>query len=210
MQRSGERKEVAGMGRLKRDKSVEAAIARFNKQVGKFLDKRPEDAEAEAVCKAAGGVIEKLERFIAWQQAVIEQKERQAGERSQKGASARFETADEFQKAVDAYFNECDMEGKLYSEVGMAVSLGVTLSCLDQWWRGTKCPYLQEPVRMAYLRIAEQICTDSRYNERQMVSYRIFLLKQEKLCGYQDKVEAKSDLNVSVKMGQNMEESDFA
>ena len=198
------------MGRLSRDKSVEAAIARFEKQAGKFLSKRPEDKAAEDLCNLARKVMEQMERFIAWQQKVIEQKERQAGERSQNGSLARFETADEFQKAVDAYFHECDTEGKLYSEVGMAVSLGVTMGCLDQWWRGLKCPYLQEPVRMAYLRIAEQICTDPRYNERQMVSYRIFLLKQEKLCGYQDKVESRSDLNVNVKMGKNMEDSDFA
>ena len=50
----------------------------------------------------------------------------------------------------------------------------------------------------------------NRYSDRQMVSYRIFLLKQEKFGGYQDKIEAKSDLNVNVKMGKNMEESDFA
>ena len=210
MQRSGARKEVAGMGRLSRDKSVEAAIARFEKQAKKFLAKRPEDREAEGICNLARKTMEQMERFIAWQQKVIEQKERQAGERAQNGPQARFETADEFQKAVDAYFNECDSDGKLYSEVGMAVALGVTLSSLDQWWRGLKCPYLQEPVRMAYLRIAEQVATDPRYNDRQMVSYRIFLMKQEKLCGYQDKIESKSDLNVNVKMGQNMEESDFA
>ena len=62
----------------------------------------------------------------------------------------------------------------------------------------------------AYTRIAEQIASDPRYSDRQMVSYRIFLLKQEKFGGYQDKIEAKSDLNVNVKMGKNMEESDFA
>ena len=43
-----------------------------------------------------------------------------------------------------------------------------------------------------------------------MVSYRIFLLKQEKLCGYQDKIEAKNNLNINLKMGKNMEESDLA
>ena len=48
------------------------------------------------------------------------------------------------------------------------------------------------------------------YKTSLIVSYRIFLLKQEKFGGYQDKIEAKSDLNVNVKMGKNMEESDFA
>lgn len=126
------------------------------------------------------------------------------------GAPPKFKTAEELQEKLDAYFADCDEQRKLYSEVGMALFLKVSLITLDQWWRGTRCPYLQETIRMAYTRIAEQIATDPRYNERQMVSYRIFLLKQEKFGGYQDRVEAKNDLTVNVKMGANMEESDFA
>lgn len=30
-----------------------------------------------------------------------------------------------------------------------------------------------------------------------------------RLGGYQDKVESKSDISVNVKMGENMDESDF-
>ena len=131
-------------------------------------------------------------------------------EKKRVGAPPKYATPEALQEKLYAYFRDCDEQGKLYSEVGMALSLGVTLPCLDHWWRGDRCPELQDTIRMAYTRIAEQIATDPRYNERQMVSYRIFLLKQEKFGGYQDRVEAKNDLTVNVKMGSNMEESDFA
>ena len=124
--------------------------------------------------------------------------------------AAKFKTAEELQERLERYFSQCDEEGKLYTEAGMAVFLGTAVSTLDDWWRGRRSEHLQETIRMAYTRIAEQIASDPRYSDRQMVSYRIFLLKQEKFGGYQDKIEAKSDLNVNVKMGKNMEESDFA
>ena len=91
----------------------------------------------------------------------------------------------------------------------MALSLGVSLAALNDWWSGRRCEDLQDTTRMAYLRIAEQICTDERYNEKGMVSLKIFLLKQEKYGGYQDRIEAKNDLTVKVQMGANMEDSDF-
>ena len=124
--------------------------------------------------------------------------------------AAKFKTAEELQERLEWYFSQCDEEGKLYTEAGMAVFLGTAVSTLDDWWRGRRSEHLQETIRMAYTRIAEQIASGPRYSDRQMVSYRIFQLKQEKFGGYQDKIEAKSDLNVNVKMGKNMEESDFA
>ena len=124
--------------------------------------------------------------------------------------AAKFKTAEELQERLDRYFSQCDEEGKLYTEPGMAVFLGTALSTLDDWWRGRRSEHLQETIQMAYTRIAEQIASDPRYSDRQMVSYRIFLLKQEKLCGYQDMIEAKNNLNINLKMGKNMEESDLA
>lgn len=128
-----------------------------------------------------------------------------AGPESQR----KFKDARALQENLTDYFDDCDESGRLYSEQGMALYLGVSLSCLDQWWKGTKCPDLQETIRLAYLRIAEQICTDVRYNEKGMVSLKIFLLKQEKYGGYQDRIEARNDLTVNVKFGDNMEASDF-
>lgn len=120
-----------------------------------------------------------------------------------------FETPLALHRALEKYFSECDEGGKLYSEAGMALSLGVSPATLDNWWRGKNCPDLQDVIQRAYLRIAEQIATDDRYNNRNMVSLKIFLLKQQKFGGYQDKVEARQDISVNVKMGSGMDESDF-
>ena len=37
----------------------------------------------------------------------------------------------------------------------------------------------------------------------------IFLLKQPRFGGYQDKIEAKQDISVNVNMGKNMDKSDW-
>ena len=131
--------------------------------------------------------------------------------RSNAGAESRrkFKSEQELQEKLTDYFDDCDESDRLYSEQGMARYLGVSLNTLDAWWRGTKCPDLQVAIQKAYLRIAEQITTDERYNEKGMVSLKIFLLKQEKYGGYQDRLEGRADLTVNVKMGSNMDESDF-
>ena len=128
-----------------------------------------------------------------------------AGPESQR----KYIDAAALQERLDGYFADCDQKDKLYSEQGMALYLGVSITTLDQWWRGLRCPDLQETLQMAYMRIAEQICTDERYNEKGMVSLKIFLLKQEKYGGYQDRIESRQDLTVSVKMGADMDDSDF-
>lgn len=121
----------------------------------------------------------------------------------------KFKDAAELQAKLDEYFDKCDEDGRLYSEQGMALHLGVSMALLGEWWRGRKSPDLQDTVQMAYLRIAEQIATDPRYNEKPMVSLKIFLLKQQKYGGYQDRIEARQDIAVNVKMGGNMDASDF-
>ena len=42
-----------------------------------------------------------------------------------------------------------------------------------------------------------------------MVTKAIFLMKQPRFGGYQDKIEAKQDIQVNVKMGNGMDASDF-
>lgn len=137
---------------------------------------------------------------------------RESGEQEkQQGPSGvrKFASAEELHARLEEYFASCDARGKLYSEQGMALHLGVTLSCLENWWRGVKCQDLQEEIQLAYLRIAEQIATDERYNDRNMVSLKIFLLKQQKYGGYQDRIEARQDLSVNIRMGSDMDASDF-
>lgn len=121
----------------------------------------------------------------------------------------KFRTAAELQKAMDGYFAKCDGKGTLYSEGGLARHLNVALLTLRSWYDGTRVPEYQHDVEMAYLRIQEQIETDPRYQEKSMVSRSIFLNKQRWFGGYQDKIEAKQDISVNVKMGAGMDESDF-
>jgi hypothetical protein len=44
---------------------------------------------------------------------------------------------------------------------------------------------------------------------KNMTPFVIFMLKQVRFSGYQDKIEAKTDIAVNVKMGSGMDESDF-
>ena len=124
--------------------------------------------------------------------------------------SARFGSVVEFQTAADAYFDACDAAGKLYGEAGLCLALGVSLTTLRRWYDGKNCPELQEAVQRAYLRIQDQIETSPAYMEKGgMATKAIFLLKQPRFGGYQDKIEAKQDLAVNVKFGGGMNETDF-
>lgn len=131
---------------------------------------------------------------------------------------AVFDTAEEFTRAANAYFEEADREGRLYGEAGLCMGLSrfnkkgrnVTLKTLQRWYDGDSCPYLQEAVQMAYLRIQEQIETDERYAEKGgMATRAIFLQKQKRFGGYQDKQETKSDVSLKISFGKNMDRSDF-
>lgn len=123
---------------------------------------------------------------------------------------ARFTSAEEFRAAADAYFDACDKSGKLYGEAGLALHLGVSLCTLRRWYDGEQNTVLQGEARRAYLRIQDQIETHPAYMEKGgMVSRGIFLQKQARFGGYQDKIEANPNITVNVKMGENMDASDF-
>ena len=142
---------------------------------------------------------------------------RQAATEAAAKSHAVFETAEEFEAAANAYFDACDANGKLYGEAGLCLALSkgnrkgrtVTLGTLRKWYDGEKCEYLQDAVQRAYLRIQEQIETDPTYREKGMVPRSIFLQKQTRLGGYQDRVETKSDATVKVIFGNGVDESDF-
>lgn len=142
---------------------------------------------------------------------------RQAATDAAARSHAVFETAEEFTAAADAYFDACDRYGKLYGEAGLCLALSrgnrkgcvVTLRTLRKWYDGECCGYLQDAVQSAYLRIQEQIETDPVYREKGMVPRSIFLQKQTRLGGYQDKVETKNDSTVKVIFGTGVDESDF-
>lgn len=142
------------------------------------------------------------------------------GRRDSGKEEAIFETAEEFSKAAQAYFDEADRDGRLYGEAGLCLGLSrfnpkggsVSIPTLRRWYdKGSEsCPGLQEAVQMAYLRIQEQIETSPVYMEKSGMNTRaLFLLKQRRFGGYQEKPEAKSDVKLEISFGKNMDQSDF-
>lgn len=121
----------------------------------------------------------------------------------------KFKDAAALQAKCDEYFAACDTTGRLYGEAGLALHLDVTLNALHDWYDGRRCPDLQDTIQKAYLRIQAQAESSPAYMEKGMVTKSIFLLKQQRFGGYQDKIEAKQDISVNVKMGENVDESDF-
>ena len=129
-----------------------------------------------------------------------------------------FSTAEDFEEAAEKYFAECDAEGRLYGEAGLCLGLSkynkkgkrVLLNTLRAWYDGKNCQYLQDAVQSAYLRIQNQIESDPRYYEAKGMSTKaIFLHKQARFGGYQDKIENKNDSTVKIIFGDNMDSEDF-
>lgn len=131
---------------------------------------------------------------------------------------AIFPTAEDFNRAAEDYFNNCDGRGVVYGEAGLCLALSrsnpqkraVTLQRLRGWYDGKDCPWLQEAVQLAYLRIQDQIESDPRYQEKSgMITRGSYLQKQPRLGGYQEKQEGKGDTIVQILCGPSMDESDF-
>lgn len=113
-------------------------------------------------------------------------------------------------KLCDEYFDQCDRDGILYDEAGLLLHLHVLEPTWNSWWEGTRCPDLMDETRRACMRIQHQLLTDSRWRTSGgLTSMAIFLLKQKRLGGYTDKVMANTQMNVNVKYGDGMDESDF-
>ena len=121
----------------------------------------------------------------------------------------KYATAEALEEKCSEYFAKCDKDGHLYGEAGLSLHLGVKLDTLRKWYDGKDCSDYQEIVQMAYLRIQSQLESDQTYMQKGMVTKAIFLMKQPRFGGYQDKIEAKQDIQVNVKMGNGMDASDF-
>ncbi len=115
----------------------------------------------------------------------------------------------DFEMQANAYFDACEDDGRLFSEAGLALYLSTPLEDIRSWWDGTKRKDLQGAVKMAYLRIQEQIDINPAYRDKGMVSRSNFLNKQKYFGGYQDKAEVKQDIAIDIKFGKGMEDSDF-
>ena len=121
-----------------------------------------------------------------------------------------YKSVDELEEVIEGYFHDCDEKGILYSEAGLYLALDVDRSTVDKWMNGsTAREEFQYPMRKAYLRMEMQLHTHPVYQTKGMTSMAMFKMKQEKFGGYQDKIEAKQDIAVNVKMGAGMDESDF-
>ena len=121
-----------------------------------------------------------------------------------------YRTAKELEAVLDGYFADCDLVGELYSEAGIALALNVPVETLADWWEGKGPDGYTWPVKRAYLRRLQLIVTHGALRVMGgMASRGFFALKQKRLGGWVDRVEAKSDINVNVKMGGGMDESDF-
>ena len=140
----------------------------------------------------------------------------EAAQEASHEAKRIFKTPEEFTAAADAYFADCDSKGKLYGEAGLCLYLSsvvgrpVTLKSLREWYDGTKNPGISEAVQQAYLRIQEQIETNEAYQQKGMVTKAIFLSKQARFGGYQDRQEIAHDAEVKVTFGKSVDNSDFA
>ena len=136
-------------------------------------------------------------------------KREDAGEKKQRKAPKIYKDEEELEAAIEGYFSKCDEEGVLYSDAGLCLALDIDPSTLQKWRKGDMRTEFQYPIQRAFLRMTEQLHTHPLYMQKGMVSMAVFKMKQEKFGGYQDKVEARQDISVNVKMGAGMDESDF-
>lgn len=132
---------------------------------------------------------------------------------------AKYKAAD-IEKALEQYFREADCMGELYSEFGLAKALKVTMRELHRLHDGAYDPKnedgdatntdISDAVKMGYARLAEQLVTDPRWNDRGGASSKsVFLLKQPRIAGYVDKQEVSGSHSVSIKFGSSVDKSCF-
>ncbi len=138
-----------------------------------------------------------------------------------------------FLKQSEEYFDVQDRLEQAYSEAGLANAMRWTVQRLQGYYDyndGREAEVVEAQVeafeagneeiddprcvmsyyvRLAYQRIQEQIDTSPIYQEKGMVTRGIFLNKQKRLGGYQDKQETRHDISVNVTFGDGVDASDF-
>jgi hypothetical protein len=124
-------------------------------------------------------------------------------------AKATYETAEQLSAACDKYFEKVDKTGDVPSEAGLALYLGISVGRLRNWFDGNSREELQEAVQDAYGAMTVRYLQMLQSGNKNMTPFVIFMLKQVRFSGYQDKIEAKTDIAVNVKMGSGMDASDF-
>ena len=121
-----------------------------------------------------------------------------------------YASPEDLEAAADRYFVHCDETEGLYGEAGLALGLGLDLQTLRSWYDGAEGPKIQAVIRRAYLRIQDQIETGQIYRDKNLHNRAVFLLKQPRLGGYQEKPEARSGTGcVRVVFGEHVDPTDF-
>jgi hypothetical protein len=120
-----------------------------------------------------------------------------------------YETVEELEAACAEYFKKVDKDGAVPSESGLALHLGVSTACLQSWFDGTRREEFQQTIMDAYGEMTVRYTQMLLGGNKNMTPFVIFMLKQKRFAGYQDKIEAKTDIAVNVKMGKGMDDSDF-
>lgn len=120
-----------------------------------------------------------------------------------------YATAEALQKVVDQYFQDCAEKGDVPSEAGLALAAGITVKTLRRWFDGETSLHLRDVAEDAYSQMTREYLQLLLTGNKNMTPFVIFMLKQPRFAGYQDKVEAKQDISVNVKMGKNVDASDF-
>ena len=121
-----------------------------------------------------------------------------------------YDSPVELEATAERYFAHCDETDSLYGEAGLALGLGIDLQTLRKWYDGADRPEMQAVVRRAYLRIQDQIETGQVYRDKNLHNRAVFLLKQRRLGGYQERPEAgKPETKIRVIFGNNVDATDF-
>lgn len=118
-------------------------------------------------------------------------------------------TVESVEKTITKYFLNCEESGDVPSEHSLCRALGVNLATLRRWHDGETSVELQEPIQDAYAQMTSIYMQMLLTGNKNMTPFVIFMLKQPRFAGYQDRVESKQDIAVNVKMGKNVDESDF-
>lgn len=113
------------------------------------------------------------------------------------------------ERDINDYFTACEAIGDVPSESGLALTLKISVQTLRRWHDGEQNVEYQEFVQDAYARMTNIYMQLLLTGNKNMTPFVIFMLKQPRFAGYQDKIEAKQDIAVNVKMGKNMDESDW-
>ncbi len=122
-----------------------------------------------------------------------------------------YDTPAELETTAERYFAHCDEVGELYGEAGLALGLNLSLDTLRRWYDGER-PEMQAVVQRAYLRIQSQIESGEAYRDKSMFNRAVFLLKQRRLGGYQERGDGKAEAKetrIRVHFGPHAEMEDF-